>query len=131
MPRSAASPAAPPRDTAIRPADERVVPVLRHFGCPLAAARRRSARALARTRCDRGADPWAVDWMAWRLLEYSRRCAAGGEDVSMQVGRRWIPVAVAVTAALNTGCEKPAAVALSPPEVYVATVDQQDVPVYL
>jgi membrane fusion protein (multidrug efflux system) len=49
----------------------------------------------------------------------------------MQAGRRSICVAVAAVAALNTACEKPAAVALPPPEVYVATVDQEDVPVYL
>ena len=40
-------------------------------------------------------------------------------------------VAVAMAAALSAACEKPAAVAPPPPEVYVATVVQQDVPVYL
>ena len=41
-------------------------------------------------------------------------------------------VAVAMAAALNAACEKPAAVAPPPPpEVYVAAVVQQDVPVYL
>jgi membrane fusion protein (multidrug efflux system) len=40
-------------------------------------------------------------------------------------------VAVAMAAALNAACEEPAAVALPPPEVYVATVVQQDVPTYL
>jgi membrane fusion protein (multidrug efflux system) len=40
-------------------------------------------------------------------------------------------VVVATAAALSTACEKPLAVAPPPPEVYVATVVQQDVPVYL
>lgn len=34
-------------------------------------------------------------------------------------------------AALGTGCEKPEAVALPPPEVYITPVVQQDVPTYL
>ncbi len=49
----------------------------------------------------------------------------------MQADRRSMLVAVALAAALNTACEKPVAVAPPPPEVYVATVVQQDVPVYL
>jgi membrane fusion protein (multidrug efflux system) len=49
----------------------------------------------------------------------------------MQADRRTMLAAVAMAAALNTACEKPAAVALPPPEVYVAAVVQQDVPVYL
>jgi len=40
-------------------------------------------------------------------------------------------VGVAIAAALVTACEKPAAVAPQPPEVYVAPVVQQDVPEYL
>jgi len=40
-------------------------------------------------------------------------------------------IAVATAATLATACEKPAAVAPPPPEVYVAPVVQQDVPVYL
>ena len=40
-------------------------------------------------------------------------------------------VGVAIVAALVTACEKPAAVAPQPPEVYVAPVVQQDVPEYL
>jgi membrane fusion protein (multidrug efflux system) len=40
-------------------------------------------------------------------------------------------LAAAVAAALNVACEKPAAVAPPPPEVYVAAVVQKDVPVYL
>ncbi len=40
-------------------------------------------------------------------------------------------VAVAMAAALSTACEKPVAVVPPPPEVYVASVVQQDVPVYL
>jgi membrane fusion protein (multidrug efflux system) len=53
------------------------------------------------------------------------------KDVSMQGDRRSMLVAVTMAAALSTACEKPAAVAPPPPEVYVATVVQQDVPVYL
>jgi len=40
-------------------------------------------------------------------------------------------VALTMAAALSAACEKPVAVAPPPPEVYVATVAQQDVPVYL
>jgi membrane fusion protein (multidrug efflux system) len=40
-------------------------------------------------------------------------------------------VTVVVAASLAGGCEKPAPVAAPPPEVYVAPVVQQDVPVYL
>jgi len=40
-------------------------------------------------------------------------------------------VLTAVTCTLNAACEKPAAVAPPPPEVYVAPVIQKDVPVYL
>ena len=49
----------------------------------------------------------------------------------MQVDRRSMLVAVAMAATLSTGCEKPVAVVPPPPEVYVTTVVQQDVPVYL
>src|SRR3954466_1646408 len=52
-------------------------------------------------------------------------------DVSMLADRRSMCVAAAMTAALSAACEKPAAVALPPPEVYVVSVVQQDVPVYL
>ena len=51
--------------------------------------------------------------------------------VSMHVDRRPMLVGVAIVAALVTACEKPAAVAPQPPEVYVAPVVQQDVPEYL
>jgi len=51
--------------------------------------------------------------------------------VSMHVDRRPMLVGVAIAAALVTACEKPAAVAPQPPEVYVAPVVQQDVPEYL
>src|SRR4051794_15373350 len=54
-----------------------------------------------------------------------------GKDMSMQAVRGTMLVAAAMAAALNAGCEKPAAVALMPPEVYVAAVVQKDVPVYL
>jgi len=40
-------------------------------------------------------------------------------------------IAVAMAATLAAACEKPAAVAPPPPEVYVTPVVQQDVPVYL
>src|SRR5689334_17759326 len=40
-------------------------------------------------------------------------------------------VLTAVTCTLSAACEKPAAVAPPPPEVYVAPVIQEDVPVYL
>lgn len=40
-------------------------------------------------------------------------------------------VAVATVATLHAACEKPAAVAAPPPEVYVTGVVQRDVPVYL
>jgi membrane fusion protein, multidrug efflux system len=49
----------------------------------------------------------------------------------MQADRVTMLLAAAVAAALNVACEKPAAVAPPPPEVYVATVVQKDVPVYL
>jgi len=49
----------------------------------------------------------------------------------MQVDRRSMLVAVAMAATLSTACEKPVAVVPPPPEVYVTTVVQQDVPVYL
>src|SRR4051794_3479054 len=52
-------------------------------------------------------------------------------DVSMLADRRSMCVAAAMTAALSAACEKPVAVAPPPPEVYVAAVVQQDVPVYL
>src|SRR4051794_40889415 len=54
-----------------------------------------------------------------------------GKDMSMQAVRGTMLVAAAMAAALNAGCEKPAAVALMPPEVYVTEVVQKDVPVYL
>ena len=49
----------------------------------------------------------------------------------MEADRVLMLVAAAMAAALNAACEKPAAVALPPPEVYVAAVVQKDVPVYL
>src|SRR3954465_6759847 len=49
----------------------------------------------------------------------------------MQLDRESIVVAVVMAAALNAACEKPVALAPLSPEVYVATVVQQDVPVYL
>ena len=49
----------------------------------------------------------------------------------MQPDRGSMLVALAMAATLNTACEKPVAVAPPTPEVYVATVVQQDVPVYL
>ena len=49
----------------------------------------------------------------------------------MQVDRTRMLVAVATIALLNMACEKPAAVAPPPPEVYVTSVVQKDVPVYL
>jgi membrane fusion protein (multidrug efflux system) len=45
--------------------------------------------------------------------------------------RRTILAAGAIAAALNVACEKPAAVAPPPPEVYVTEVVQKDVPTYL
>jgi membrane fusion protein, multidrug efflux system len=52
--------------------------------------------------------------------------------MTMQVDRGPMCVAVlAAVAMLNGACEKPAAVALPPPEVYVAPVVQKDVPVFL
>jgi membrane fusion protein (multidrug efflux system) len=65
------------------------------------------------------------------------RCAAPREqddvrkDVTMQADRRSMLVAAAIAAALTAACEKPIAVAPPPPEVYVATVVEQDVPVFL
>jgi membrane fusion protein, multidrug efflux system len=56
----------------------------------------------------------------------TRRAVA---DAMAQLTGRMI--AVAMAAALNPACDKPVAVAPPPPEVYVATVVQQDVPVYL
>jgi membrane fusion protein (multidrug efflux system) len=50
----------------------------------------------------------------------------------MQANRRTMLVALAMGTGLSVACEKPAAVVPpQPPEVYVATVGQQDVPVYL
>jgi hypothetical protein len=40
-------------------------------------------------------------------------------------------VVVAIATALTAACEKPQAVAPVPPEVYVTSVVQKDVPVYL
>jgi len=78
------------------------------------------------------------DRVAWLLLEQATAaraayalCAKGRKDVSIQADRRSMLVAVALAVALNTACEKPVAVEPPPVEVYVATVVQQDVPVYL
>jgi len=49
----------------------------------------------------------------------------------MHPDRRSMLVALAMAATLSTACEKPVAVAPPSPEVYVAAVVQQDVPVYL
>src|SRR4030095_991925 len=49
----------------------------------------------------------------------------------MQADRRTMLGAVSIVAALTTACEKPAAIAAPPPEVYVTPVVQQDVTVYL
>jgi membrane fusion protein (multidrug efflux system) len=49
----------------------------------------------------------------------------------MQADRRSMLVAVAMAATLSTACEKPVAVAPQALEVYVTTVVQKDVPVYL
>ncbi len=49
----------------------------------------------------------------------------------MQADRTRMLVAMAVIAVLNMACEKPTAVAPPPPEVYVTTVVQKDVPIYL
>src|SRR5262245_32954760 len=53
------------------------------------------------------------------------------KDVSMQPQERTMLVALAVVTALSAACAKPAAAPAPPPEVYVTTVIQQDVPVYL
>ena len=50
--------------------------------------------------------------------------------MAIQAGKKLF-VATATAAALNAACEKPAAVAPPPPEVYVVPVVQKDVPVYL
>ena len=49
----------------------------------------------------------------------------------MQADSRSMLVAVVMTATVAAACDQPVAVAPPPPEVYVATVEQQDVPVYL
>jgi len=49
----------------------------------------------------------------------------------MPADPRTMLVAAAMAAALSTACEKPVAVAPPPPEVYVTSVVQQDVPIYL
>jgi membrane fusion protein (multidrug efflux system) len=49
----------------------------------------------------------------------------------MTAGRLSLFVAVAAAAAVPLACEQPSAVAPPPPEVYVASVVQRDVPVYL
>jgi len=49
----------------------------------------------------------------------------------MHADRRATFAAVAATVALHASCEKPKPAAPPPPEVYVAPVVQQDVPVYL
>ena len=73
-------------------------------------------------------------WMAHLLLEDLNASRAGEQRKDMRMraeaGRTTL-VAVAMAAALSGACEKPAAVAPPPPEVYVADVIQQDVPVYL
>jgi membrane fusion protein (multidrug efflux system) len=73
--------------------------------------------------------------MARLLLGYSTppywAKGEGREDVSMQADRRSMLVALAMAATLSAACEKPVAVAPQPPEVYVTTVVQKDVPVYL
>ena len=66
--------------------------------------------------------------MAWLLLW---SLAHEGKDMSMQRVRGSMLVAVAMAATLSTACEKPVAVAPQAPEVYVTTVVQKDVPVYL
>jgi membrane fusion protein, multidrug efflux system len=54
------------------------------------------------------------------------------KDVSMRADARpTILAAAAIAAALNVACEKPAAVAPPPIEVYVTEVVQKDVPTYL
>src|SRR5215510_12185169 len=55
----------------------------------------------------------------------------GGRDVSISADRPTMLVAAAIAAALTVACEKPAAVAVPAPEVYVASVVQKDVPVYM
>src|SRR3977135_2335599 len=49
----------------------------------------------------------------------------------MQADGRLMLAVVAMAVAQGVACQKPVAVAPPPPEVYVATVVQQDVPVYL
>jgi membrane fusion protein (multidrug efflux system) len=67
--------------------------------------------------------------MAWLLLN---RRTERRKDMTMQADRGPMCVAVlAAVAMLSGACEKPAAVALPPPEVYVAPVVQKDVPVFL
>jgi membrane fusion protein (multidrug efflux system) len=56
----------------------------------------------------------------------------GLEDVGMGVdSRRSVLAAAAMAVALGAACEKPAAVAPAPTEVYVADVIQKDVPEYM
>jgi membrane fusion protein (multidrug efflux system) len=66
--------------------------------------------------------------MAWLLLKDS---ALEERDVGMQTDGRWMLVVVAIAVAQTAACEKPVPAAPPPPEVYVAPVIQQDVPVYL
>src|SRR5436190_1157146 len=68
--------------------------------------------------------------MARLLLTFRMSMRTDGGR-GMEADRVLMLVAAAMAAALNAACEKPAAVALPPPEVYVAAVVQKDVPVYL
>src|SRR5262249_40387917 len=61
----------------------------------------------------------------------STRYSTTKEDAIMLADDRRLLLAVAAIAASAAACEKPAAVAPQPPEVYVAPVVQKDVPVYL
>src|SRR5436190_13685491 len=68
--------------------------------------------------------------MARLLLTFRMSMRTDGGR-GMEADRVLMLVAAAMAAALNAACEKPAAVALPPPEVYVAAVVQKEVPVYL
>src|SRR5436189_4757949 len=68
--------------------------------------------------------------MARLLLTFRMSMRTDGGR-GMEADRVLMLVAAAMAAALNAACEKPAAVALPPPEVYVAAGVQKDVPVYL
>ena len=71
--------------------------------------------------------------MAWLVLFVHRGYrSAEGKDVRMGADRGvGLIVAVVAATALTSACEKPAAVAPPPSEVYVTDVIQKDVPVYL